>query len=344
VFVDRDGELVLLSEVINRHIAFGRGAPPVNVTEAMLTFECLRCGRALSAAETVVARSPSAIAYLCPHDEATLVTIHPRDYQFTDGDLTIRVGDEEVPWWDFARRRDQSNDTSMFERFTERARRVVVHAQEQSRSLGHDYIGTEHLLLGLTCEEDWLAARALKSVHVTHERVRAAIVRAVGEGEQAGTGQIPFTPRAKKVLEMSLREALRLGDNYIGTEHILLGLLREDKGPATDVLRDLDADVEKVRDELLRLRAETPSAEPHDVELDVQDLDLTPRVRQLLMEAAAGARDARRAEVDERDLLEAMLADQSIARVLSGLGVDVSTLRERLPHIGWSEPDAPDRS
>jgi ATP-dependent Clp protease ATP-binding subunit ClpA len=231
----------------------------------------------------------------------------------------------------------------MFERFTERARGAVVHAQEQSRSLGHDYIGTEHLLLGLTCEEDSLAARALQSIDVTHERARAAVVRAVGLGEQAGTGQIPFTPRAKKVLELSLREALGLGDNYIGTEHILLGVLRENKGAGTDVLRDLDADVEKVRDELLRLRAETPAAEPHNVELDVEDLDLTPRVRQLLIEAAEGAREARRAEVDERDLLEAMLADQSIARVLSGLGVEVSRLRERLPHIGWSEPDAPDQ-
>ena len=115
----------------------------------------------------------------------------------------------------------------MFERFTERARQVVVLAQEEARILKHNYIGTEHILLGLLREEEGLAARVLESLDITVERVRAQVVRIVGSGEEVTSGQIPFTPRAKKVLELALREALSLGHNYIGTEHILLGLVRE---------------------------------------------------------------------------------------------------------------------
>ena len=115
----------------------------------------------------------------------------------------------------------------MFERFTERARQVVVLAQEEARTLKHNYIGTEHILLGLLREEEGLAARVLESLDITVERVRAQVVRIVGSGEEVTSGQIPFTPRAKKVLELALREALSLGHNYIGTEHILLGLVRE---------------------------------------------------------------------------------------------------------------------
>src|SRR5256714_1638315 len=114
----------------------------------------------------------------------------------------------------------------MFERFTERARQVVVLAQEEARILKHNYIGTEHILLGLLREEEGLAARVLESLDITVERVRAQVVRIVGSGEEVTSGQIPFTPRAKKVLELALREALSLGHNYIGTEHILLGLVR----------------------------------------------------------------------------------------------------------------------
>ena len=116
----------------------------------------------------------------------------------------------------------------MFERFTERARQVVVLAQEEARILKHNYIGTEHILLGLLREEEGLAARVLESLDITVERVRAQVVRIVGSGEEVTSGQIPFTPRAKKVLELALREALSLGHNYIGTEHILLGLTSED--------------------------------------------------------------------------------------------------------------------
>src|SRR6187399_1155007 len=141
----------------------------------------------------------------------------------------------------------------MFERFTERARQVVVLAQEEARTLKHNYIGTEHILLGLLREEEGLAARVLESLDITVERVRAQVVRIVGSGEEVTSGQIPFTPRAKKVLELALREALSLGHNYIGTEHILLGLVRENEGVAARILLDFDADAEKIRNEIIRM-------------------------------------------------------------------------------------------
>ena len=141
----------------------------------------------------------------------------------------------------------------MFERFTERARQVVVLAQEEARTLKHNYIGTEHILLGLLREEEGLAARVLESLDITTERVRSQVVRIVGSGEEVTSGQIPFTPRAKKVLELALREALSLGHNYIGTEHILLGLVRENEGVAARILLDFDADSEKIRNEVIRM-------------------------------------------------------------------------------------------
>jgi len=141
----------------------------------------------------------------------------------------------------------------VFERFTERARQVVVLAQEEARTLKHNYIGTEHILLGLLREEEGLAARVLESLDITVERVRAQVVRIVGSGEEVTSGQIPFTPRAKKVLELALREALSLGHNYIGTEHILLGLVRENEGVAARILLDFDADSEKIRNEVIRM-------------------------------------------------------------------------------------------
>src|SRR5680860_379797 len=141
----------------------------------------------------------------------------------------------------------------MFERFTERARQVVVLAQEEARTLKHNYIGTEHILLGLLREEEGLAARVLESLEITVERVRSQVVRIVGSGEEVTSGQIPFTPRAKKVLELALREALSLGHNYIGTEHILLGLVRENEGVAARILLDFDADSDKIRNEVIRM-------------------------------------------------------------------------------------------
>ena len=141
----------------------------------------------------------------------------------------------------------------MFERFTERARQVVVLAQDEARALKHNYIGTEHILLGLLREEEGLAARVLESLDITVEEVRAQVARIVGQGDEVTSGQIPFTPRAKKVLELALREALSLGHNYIGTEHILLGLVRENEGVAARILLDFDADAEKIRNEIIRM-------------------------------------------------------------------------------------------
>ena len=141
----------------------------------------------------------------------------------------------------------------MFERFTERARQVIVMAQEEARALRHNYIGTEHMLLGLLREGDGVAARVLGSLDVTIDEVRAEVTRIVGEGDSESQGQIPFTPRAKKVLEMALREALSLGHNYIGTEHVLLGLVRESEGVAARILSDLDVDPERVRTEVMRM-------------------------------------------------------------------------------------------
>src|ERR1700716_1867572 len=141
----------------------------------------------------------------------------------------------------------------MFERFTERARQVVVLAQEEARTLKHNYIGTEHILLGLLREEEGLAARVLESLDITVERVRAQVVRIVGSGEEVTSGQPPSTPRAKRVLGRALRESLSLGHNYSGTEHILLGLVRENEGVAARILLDFDADSEKIRNEVIRM-------------------------------------------------------------------------------------------
>ena len=141
----------------------------------------------------------------------------------------------------------------MFERFTERARQVVVLAQEEARALKHDCIGTEHILLGLLRVEDGLAARTLESLGVGIESVRREITRIIEPGEAVAEGRIPFTPRSKKVLEMALREALSLNHNYIGTEHILLGLVRENEGVASRILLDLDADPEKIRGAILHM-------------------------------------------------------------------------------------------
>ncbi len=141
----------------------------------------------------------------------------------------------------------------MFERFTDRARRVVVLAQEEARMLNHNYIGTEHILLGLIHEGEGVAAKGLESLGISLEGVRAQVEEIIGQGQQAPSGHIPFTPRAKKVLELSLREALQLGHNYIGTEHILLGLIREGEGVAAQVLVKLGADLNKVRQQVIQL-------------------------------------------------------------------------------------------
>ena len=168
----------------------------------------------------------------------------------------------------------------MFERFTDRARRVVVLAQEEARMLNHNYIGTEHILLGLIHEGEGVAAKALESLGISLEAVRQQVEEIIGQGQQAPSGHIPFTPRAKKVLELSLREALRLGHNYIGTEHILLGLIREGDGVAAQVLVKLGADLNRVRQQVIQLLHGFKGKEPAS--------------------AAAGAVESRLSAVEER--------------------------------------------
>ena len=151
----------------------------------------------------------------------------------------------------------------MFERYTDRARRVVVLAQEEARRLDHNYIGTEHILLGLIHEGDGIAAKALVSLEINLDAVRQQVEEIIGQGQQAPSGHIPFTPRAKKVLELSLRESQQLGHDYIGTEHILLGLVREGDGVAAQVLIRLGADPNRVRKQVIQLiSGQQPQPQP----------------------------------------------------------------------------------
>jgi ATP-dependent Clp protease ATP-binding subunit ClpC len=149
---------------------------------------------------------------------------------------------------------------SVFERFTERARQVVVLAQEEARALRHNYIGTEHILLGLLREAEGIAARVLRSLGVTLAEVRAQVAQIVGQGEDVVGGQIPFTPRGKRVLELALQEATALGHGWIGTEHVLLGLTREGEGVAMRILLDSGVDGARLRDEVIRTLSGAPPA------------------------------------------------------------------------------------
>ena len=167
----------------------------------------------------------------------------------------------------------------MFERFTDRARRVVVLAQEEARMLNHNYIGTEHILLGLIHEGEGVAAKALESLGISLDAVRQQVEEIIGQGQQAPSGHIPFTPRAKKVLELSLREALQLGHNYIGTEHILLGLIREGDGVAAQVLVKLGADLNRVRQQVIQLLHGHPAEEPASARSATRELRLLPAVK-----------------------------------------------------------------
>ncbi|HEX9824141.1 MAG TPA: ATP-dependent Clp protease ATP-binding subunit [Actinomycetota bacterium] len=185
----------------------------------------------------------------------------------------------------------------MFERFTDRARRVVVLAQEEARLLNHNYIGTEHILLGLIHEGEGVAAKALESLGISLEAVRTQVEEIIGQGQSAPTGHIPFTPRAKKVLELSLREALQLGHNYIGTEHILLGLIREGEGVAAQVLQKLGADLNRVRQQVIQLLSgytggkETAAGEPAQqgsMVLDQFGRNLTQLARETKLDPVIG--------------------------------------------------------
>jgi ATP-dependent Clp protease ATP-binding subunit ClpC len=207
----------------------------------------------------------------------------------------------------------------VFERFTDRARRVIVLAQEEARMLNHNYIGTEHVLLGLIHEGEGIAARALGSLGISLDSVRDEITEIIGQGQSVPAGHIPFTPRAKKVLELSLRESIELGHNYIGTEHLLLGLLAEGEGVGAQVLAKMGATLTSVRSEVLKLlegyvgkeavsmagggRVETVTREPPSTEAEPADWPVCPRCRRPLEEtvgyrvldvpAAAGESEAR---------------------------------------------------
>jgi ATP-dependent Clp protease ATP-binding subunit ClpA len=243
----------------------------------------------------------------------------------------------------------------VFERFTERARHVVVLAQEEARTLGHQYIGTEHVLLGLLREEEGMAARVLQSLEITVERVRGQVVGIAGSGEEVTSAQIPFTQRAKKVLELALRESLSLGHNYIGTEHILLGLISEDagvvfrtrsdlgsgreehEGVAVRVLHDFGVDAETIRNEVIRMlsspeaRAERARTEVRYVSSEAS-IHVNPSaiVHRLLMSGAARALDDGRSQIEVADLLLALTRDEAAAQLLASLGVDVMAVRHTL--------------
>jgi ATP-dependent Clp protease ATP-binding subunit ClpA len=170
----------------------------------------------------------------------------------------------------------------MFERFTDQARRVVVLAQEEARNLGHGYIGTEHILLGLLSEGEGLAAQALGALDITLDQVRVQVAEIVGEGTGQPAGHIPFTPRTKKVLELSLREAQRLGDSYIGTEHILLGLAREGEGVGAQVMDRLGAGKDRVLAQVLLTKRAAPGEELRRVSIGRMPVERPIRLHEVM--------------------------------------------------------------
>src|SRR2546430_11914498 len=234
----------------------------------------------------------------------------------------------------------------MFERFTDRARRVVVLAQEEARMLNHNYIGTEHLLLGLIHEGEGVAAKALESMNISLEGVRQQVEEIIGTGQAAPTGHIPFTPRAKKVLELSLREALQLGHNYIGTEHILLALIREGEGVAAQVLQKLGADLNRVRQQVLQLLSGYAGGRsidepvPGSVFLSALSVD----AHRMLELAADAARDLGHELIEPSDILIGLIvgADANVADALGIWGIDIDAVRKRIEELAAEEKDEED--
>jgi ATP-dependent Clp protease ATP-binding subunit ClpA len=225
----------------------------------------------------------------------------------------------------------------MFERFSGQARQVVVSAQEEARDLDHNYIGTEHLLLGLLAAPDSLACASLTALGYTHDNVRDALEAIVGRGKASPGGHIPFTPRAKKVLELSLREALQLKHNYIGTEHILLGLIREGEGRAAQILADKHP-LDRIRDEVLT-RIESPVAR------QTHSAGRTPAADEVLTAAAELAGET---PVGSHHILEAILQqpDSAAAKVLAEAGVDLDQLATKLDEVSTEDTadDTPEQA
>jgi ClpA/ClpB-like protein len=228
-------------------------------------------------------------------------------------------------------------EAPMFERFTDRARRVVVLAQEEARMLNHDYIGTEHILLGLIHEGQGVAATALESLDISLEVVRSEVAEIIGQGKAAPTGHIPFTPRAKKVLELSLREALQLGHKYIGTEHILLGLIREGEGVAAQVLMKLGADLNRVREQVIQLLQgysgpeEVPTTEQEEPAALL--LKLATRGRRAQELAATLAQTIDDPSITEQDVIFGLLVNPTRLIILEGLVARPEGLRARITEL-----------
>ena len=213
----------------------------------------------------------------------------------------------------------------MFERFTDRARRVVVLAQDEARMLNHDYIGTEHLLLGLIGEGEGVAARALESLGISLDAVRQQVEQVIGRGQQAPSGHIPFTPRAKKVMELALREANDLGHSYIGTEHILLGLIREGDGVAAGVLTGLGADRPQVRQQVEEIIGRGQQAPPGHIAF-------TPRAKKVLELALREAQQLGHNYVGTEHILLGLIREGEgvAAQVLVKLGADLERVRQQV--------------
>ena len=229
----------------------------------------------------------------------------------------------------------------MFERFTDRARRVVVLAQDEARALNHNYIGTEHLLLGLIHEGEGVAAKALESMDVSLDAVRAQVVEIIGEGQAAPSGHIPFTPRAKKVLELSLREALQLGHNYIGTEHILLGLIHEGEGVAAKALESMGISLEAVRQEVEEIIGQ--GTEP-----PVGHIPFTPRAKKVLeLSLREGLQMGHKYIGTEFLLLGLIREGEGVAaQVLVKLGADLPRVRQQVIQLlsGYEGGDSPENT
>ena len=242
----------------------------------------------------------------------------------------------------------------MFERFTDRARRVVVLAQEESRLLNHNYIGTEHLLLGLLHEGEGVAAKALEELGISLDAVRQRVEDMIGQGSSAPVeGHIPFTPRAKKVLELALREGLQLGHNYIGTEHILLGLVREGEGVAAQVLVQMGADLDRVRHAVIQLLSGYGGQSPEaggvyaTEELRVEPLGRRLRLRVMGGRITISIDDPANSDLPELDLVvrNPDLTPEDSRAIYATVRSLVRQLDQRLadlePHIAFDDPLPP---